>query len=308
MRRSVSANPHDRPLLALAIRLFGVLWLAVLAVFIKLAADSGIHLVEIMFWRQFLSIPILLAWGISTHGWRSFATARPKDHAVRTLYGIAGMALNFGAIILLPLAEATALTFSAPIFAVLLSIVLLRESVGFWRWSAVAAGFAGVLVIAQPGGNHVPLAGAAVALGAAFMIALISIQVRDLGRTEQPIVIVFWFAVGGSLVVLPALPFVHQHLSAWQWLLLLGIGLSGTFAQILITFALKIGQVSSVIVMDYSNLVWATLFGWLVFATVPPLSTWLGAPLVVAAGVIITWREQVLRKRKLAATTPVQGT
>ena len=304
----MSANPHDRPLLALAIRLFGVLWLAVLAVFIKLAADSGIHLVEIMFWRQFLSIPILLAWGISTHGWRSFATARPKDHAVRTLYGIAGMALNFGAIILLPLAEATALTFSAPIFAVLLSIVLLRESVGFWRWSAVAAGFAGVLVIAQPGGNHVPLAGAAVALGAAFMIALISIQVRDLGRTEQPIVIVFWFAVGGSLVVLPALPFVHQHLSAWQWLLLLGIGLSGTFAQILITFALKIGQVSSVIVMDYSNLVWATLFGWLVFATVPPLSTWLGAPLVVAAGVIITWREQVLRKRKLAATTPVQGT
>ena len=161
---------------------------------------------------------------------------------------------------------------------------------------------------AQPGTGAIPLTGAMVALGGAFMIALIAIQIRDLGRTEAPMVIVFWFALATVLVTAPALPLVHQPLSGEQWLLLLGIGLFGTWGQVFITMALRFGEVSSVIVMDYSSLIWAALFGWLIFGDLPTLGVWLGAPFVIGSGIVITWRERVLRKARLAAATPPEGT
>ncbi|MCX7676743.1 MAG: DMT family transporter [Alteraurantiacibacter sp.] len=171
---------HDRPLLALAIRLGGILGLSIMAALIKLAAQRGMHLAEIIFWRQFTSVPILMAWAWWAGGLKLLATSRPGAHALRGIYGTIGMVFNFGAVILLPLAEATTINFSAPIWAVILSIVLLKEKVGLWRWSAVLAGFAGILVITQPGDGHIPLTGALVAMAGAFMIALISIQILSL--------------------------------------------------------------------------------------------------------------------------------
>src|SRR4029079_5807932 len=168
---AMDAGPAHRPLLALLIRLGAIAALSTMSALIKLASQRGIHLLEIMFWRQFLTIPILLAWILPTSGIGALATTRPGTHFLRGLYGTIGMLLNFGAVILLPLAEATTINFTVPIWAVLLSIVLLKEKVGLWRWSAVLLGFAGVLVIAQPGDGHFPLYGALVALGGAFMIA-----------------------------------------------------------------------------------------------------------------------------------------
>jgi drug/metabolite transporter (DMT)-like permease len=305
---SDSQTDTDRPLLALVLRLLGVAGLAVMAVQIKLAADIGVHIAEIIFWRQFVSIPILIVWAIMAGGVRLLGTSRPGAHGMRALFGFVGMVCNFGGVIMLPLAEATTLTFAAPIFAVILSVVFMRETVGWWRWGSVLAGFAGIVVIAQPGGGHIPLFGAAVALSGAFMIALISIQIRDLGRTEKPMVIVFWFAVVSSLVSFPALFFVYQPHSTHEWLLLLGIGLAGTFGQVFITLALRFGKVSSVIVMDYSNIIWATLLGWLVYSTFPPATTWLGAPLVVLAGIIIAWRERVVSQRRFVDQRQATGT
>ena len=302
------ASATDRPLLALLFRLIGIAGFALMAVCIKLASESGVHLLELIFWRQFITLPIMLAWAMLAGGLVMLKTARPKAHALRAAYGVVGMLLNFGGVILLPLAEATTLSYTGPIFAVLLSIVLLKEAVGVWRWSAVIAGFAGIIIIAQPGTGAIPLTGAMVALGGAFMIALIAIQIRDLGRTEAPMVIVFWFALATVLVTAPALPLVHQPLSGEQWLLLLGIGLFGTWGQVFITMALRFGEVSSVIVMDYSSLIWAALFGWLIFSDLPTPGVWLGAPFVIGSGIVITWRERVLRKARLAAATPPEGT
>lgn len=294
----MSPAPHDRPILALLIRLLGIAGLATMAALIKLAAERGLHLVELLFWRQAIAIPILLVWVMATSGGvGALATRRPGAHAVRDLYGLVGMVLNFGAVILLPLAEATTFGFSAPIFAVILSIVLLKEKIGAWRWSAVLAGFVGILLIAQPGSGHVPPLGAAAAIGGAFMIALISIQIRDLSRTENAMTIVFWFAVTSSLCLLPVVPFVSTAHGLADWGLLLLIGLTGTLGQVGITQALRFGKVSSVIVMDYSSIVWATLFGWFLFEMLPPASTWLGAPLIIAAGLIIAWRERVLHRQ-----------
>ena len=304
----MQAAPARRPLLALLIRLGAIAALATMSALIKLASKHGIHLLEIMFWRQFLTIPIAIAWVLATSGLATLATNRPGTHFLRGLYGTVGMVLNFGAVILLPLAEATTINFTVPIWAVLLSIVLLREKVGVWRWSAVALGFLGIVVIAQPGGGHFPLYGALVALGGAFMIALISIQIADLNRTDKPLTIVFYFALFSTLVTAPALPFVFTPHDATGWWLLLGIGLSGALGQLLLTAALRFGSVASVIVMDYSGLFWATLYGWLLFETLPPATTWLGAPLIVIAGLIIAWREHKLARRTARKVGAAEGT
>lgn len=292
----MSTTHLDRPMLALAMRLLGVVGFALMAALIKLASERGMHLAEIIFWRQLVSVPLIAGWALWAGGLHLLGTRRPRAHLVRSLYGMAGMLCNFGAVILLPLAEAQTINFSAPIFAVILSVLLLRESVGVWRWSAVLAGFAGIVVIARPGNSDIAWQGALVALGGAFMIALISIQIRDLGRTEKPYVIVFWFALTSVVLAAPLLPFTMKAHGWKDWLLLLAIGLTGTWGQMLITMALRYGKVASVIVMDYSAIVWATLLGWLLFSELPPATTFIGAPIVIVAGLIIAWRERTVSR------------
>ena len=294
-----SHSVEPRPLLALLIRLGAIASLASMGALIKYTSESGVHLVEILFWRQAMAIPVVLAWAlITTRSLVVLKTSRPAAHGLRALYGTIGMVLNFSAVIILPLAEATTMGFTAPIFAVILSMVLLKDKVGPWRWTAVLLGFAGIVLIAQPGSGHIPLFGAMIALGAAFMIALISIQIADLGRTEKPLTIVFWFAAVSAPLCALGLPFVMEAHTPEQWLLLAALGATGTLGQILLTASLRYGKVSSVIEMDYSSLFWATLYGWLIWDTLPTPWTWIGAPLVVAAGIIITWREHKLARRK----------
>ncbi len=291
----VSHPPADqRPLMALLIRLGAAFVLSVMLVFVKLVTESGVTLTETLFWRQLPTVPVLLIWFASRGELKVLKSHRLGAHGRRAMLGLAGMFLNFGAVTLLPLAEATTLNFTTAIWAVILSALILRERVGVWRWSAVLLGFAGVLVIAQPGQSHIPPFGAAVALAAAFAIALISIQIRDLSRTEHPLTIVFWFAAFTVPLLALAMPFVMASHTTYQWSLLVGLGAFGLVGQFLLTAALRYGAVASVIVMDYSSLVWATLFGWWAFDRLPPSSTWLGAPLIVGAGLLIAWREHRL--------------
>ena len=133
------------------------------------------------------------------------------------------------------------------------------------------------------------------------MVANISIQIRDLGRTEPTQATVFYFSLFGTLVVAPILPFVIVHHSTLQWLELIGIGMVGTVGQLLLTAALRYGTVASVVVMDYTVLIWTTLYGWKIFHQVPPANTWLGAPLIVAAGLVITLREHRQRRAEREA-------
>lgn len=302
-----SDHPHHRPLLALGLRLAAAFVLAALLACVKLASDKGIHLAEIMFWRQLPTIPILFAWFALRGRLDVLATRRTGSHLRRSGFGLVGMAMNFGAATLLPLAVATTLNYSSAIFAVLLSALILREPTGVWRWSAVALGFAGVVLIAQPWGGELPLLGAAIALGAALMIALISVQLRDLGRTEHPFTIVFYFSLFSVPVLALAMPFVGKAHAPEEWLLLLACGVIGLLGQVLLTAALRYGTVANVIVMDYSGLIWATLFGWLVFTSLPPASFWFGAPLVVGAGLLIAWREHRLGLARRALMEPKEA-
>lgn len=264
---------------------------------VKWGGERGMKLQEMMFWRQFVPTGMLFVWLLATCRLDRIKTDRPALHAQRAVVGTANMFFTLGVVTIMPLAEATVLGFTAPIFAVLLSMLFLREKVGVYRWGAVILGLAGVVLIAGPDRGHITPFGLFVGLTAALGVAVVSIQIRQMARTEQPICVVFWFSALGSLMLSPLLLFYSTAHDWRDWALILGLGVSGLFAQLLMTTALRFGSVSSVIVMDYSQLGWATLWGWLIFDQLPPGSTWVGAPLIIAAGLVIARREHVLHRR-----------
>lgn len=298
-------QPVQRPILALGLRLLAVMVLSTLVMLVKFTAETGVAFAEILFWRQVPAIFLIFGWLALRGQVHRLKTGRLPIHARRAMIGMVGMFFTFGAPILLPLAEATTLGFTTPIFAVILSMLLLREKVGPWRWTAVGLGFAGVIVITQPGSSHLPAFGASVGLGAGLIVAVISIQVRDLARTDEPLSIVFWFAALSAPVLALGLPFVMTQHTGWQWFMLLLGGTLGCVGQLLLTASLRFGQVASVVVMDYSALVWATLYGWLIWDHLPPAATWMGAPLIIAAGFVITWREHNLNQRNTVTSTTI---
>ncbi len=286
----------ERPILGLLFRAAAMLLMSTLVMLLKLAGERGIATPEVMFWRQATTIPIMFVALALMGRLGNLRTRRWKSHAARAAVGTAGLFCNVTAAVMLPLAEATTIGFTAPMFAVLVSVLVMHERVGWWRLRAVALGFAGVVIIAQPGYAPVPLLGIVAGLGSALVVAVAAFQIRDLTRTEDPIACVFYFAVFGALIASLMLPFYASRHDLGDILVLLGIGLSGTAGQLLITLSLRQAAVSTVIVMDYTALIWSTLFGWLVWDRLPPSVTWLGAPLIIGAGLIIIWREHRLSR------------
>lgn len=294
----------DRPLLGIALRLASVLLLAIMLAAAKLAEARGAHLLEILFWRQALAVPVVLAAVLPTAGLASLRTDRPVAHVRRMVIGLSGMAANFGAVLLLPLAEASTFGFTVPIFAVILSALLLREPTGPWRWAAVAIGFAGVAIALQPGGHHVSPVGALVALTGAVLTATVTILIRDLSKTERAGTIVFWFTASSLVPLGLAQPFVAELHDAATYGLLVLLGIAGGAAQICLTGALRLAPVAVVMPMDYSSLLWAALFGWWLYGDVPSHTTWIGAPIIAASGLVIVWREQVRRRDNVIRAVP----
>jgi drug/metabolite transporter (DMT)-like permease len=290
----MSQPVSERRLLALALRLIAISMLSGMMVLIKLASDSGIKLPELLFWRQGLAVPVVLLWVMVGPGLASLKTARIGSHVVRSTLGLTGMVFNFGSVILLPLAEATTISFAVPIFATILSALLLKERVGIHRWTAVLVGFVGMLIVVQPGGSPVPLKGALVGITAALLVATTALQVRELGKTEAATTTVFWFSLFSLVPLGLLLPFSITPHDGIQWLLLVGIGITGGIGQIALTASLRYAPVSTVVGMDYISLLWSTIFGWLIWNHFPAQSTWWGAPIIIASGLYIAWREHRL--------------
>lgn len=298
-----AARPGDGPtpatddiLAAVGLRLVAVALFSVMNVLIKLAGQHGAALGEIVFYRQFGAAWLVGAVVVIGPGWRSVASRRMPAHLLRTAVGLAAMGCSFGAIVLLPLAEATTIGFTMPVFATVLGAVLLREPTGRHRWTAVIAGFAGVLIVAQPGDTHFPLWGALAGLAGAFLTANVSILLRQIARTEATLTTVFWFSALSLVPLGLVYAFVARTHPLEVWALLAGVGLLGGAAQLAMTSALGLGPVSVVVPMDYTSLLWATALGWLVFDVLPGPATWIGAPVIVASGLYIVWREHLRRR------------
>lgn len=289
----MAAASPDRILLAIGLRLTSVLLFAGMNTLIKLSEAAGATIGEILFFRQAGASAFMVVVLVTGPGLRSVATRRLPAHILRMAMGLCAMALTFATILALPLAESTTIGFTMPIFATILGAVILREPTGWHRWGAVVMGFGGVLIVAQPGTGHFPLVGAITGLSAALLTAGVSILLRQISRTESITTTVFWFSTLSLIPLGIVYAFAMQMHAPLVWLLLVGVGLIGGAAQLAMTGALRFGPVSVVVPMDYSSLLWATLSGWVVFGVLPDTWTWIGAPVIIASGLYIVWRERV---------------
>ena len=304
--RDTDRPAEQRPLAGVALRLLTALLLAIMFALVKLVSTRGVNVVESLFYRQCGSALCATALVAAGPGFASLRTQRVWAHVGRMALGLLAMGLNFLAFILLPLAEATTIGFSVPIFSVVLAALVLHEPTGKWRWSAVAAGFAGVLLIVQPGTGDVPLTGASVALVAALLTASVTIVIRRLGATERAATTVFWFAVSSLVPLgLAMLLFERTH-DAVTWMMLGGMALAGGLAQLTLTAALRLAPVALVMPMDYTSLLWALLLGSWIFGEMPTPWIWVGAPIIIASGLVIVWREH--RLHRLAALSAEAAT
>ncbi len=289
----------DRILFGVALRLGSVAVFSVMNALIKLAQGGGAHLAELLFFRQTFALPIVIAWIAIGPGLGSIRTKRIGAHLSRTALGLLGMCFIFSTFLFLPLAEATTLQFTLPIFATIFGAVLLKEPTGWHRWGAVIAGFIGVLIVTQPGTGHMASIGILTGLTGAMMSAGVSIMLRQLSKTEPAPTTVFWFSALSVPPTAIAFALYATPHPLTTWLILIGVGLAGGVAQLFMTTSLSVAPVAAVVPMDYTGLVWAAIYGWALFGAVPSWSTWAGAPIIIASGLYIVWREHRLRREKV---------
>lgn len=270
-----------------------------MATLVKLVSDR-FPVGEITFARSLFALIPVAIWAAGHGGLRTvFYTARPRAHLLRSAVGVTGMFLGFAALARLPLADSTAISFTAPLITVALAAIILHEHVRVYRWSAVAAGFVGVIIIlsgyVEEGAPDRTLFGAGLQLAAAFVVALVSIQIRHMTRTEPAATIVIYFSIFSALVSLLTIPFGWVMPTPLEATALLAIGILGGIGQVLMTESFRHADASLLAPFDYLSLIWALLITLVIFGTVPTGTMLIGASVVVAAGLFVIYRERQLR-------------
>jgi drug/metabolite transporter (DMT)-like permease len=289
----------------IALKLAATFVFSLMYAIIKLV--NGAPVGEVIFFRSFFALVPLFIASSYTIGLRNVVTtARPRWHIVRSIAGCGSMFLNFGAVQRLPLADVTGLSFVAPIFAVVLAAFMLNEKVGPWRGFAVAAGFAGVLLMLEPHGGLTHIfssgfsSGTAMAVSGAFFSAFVVVYIRQMSATETSEAIVFYFMTVGAVVGAITMIWWHAALSWEQYALLTICGLLGGLAQLAMTYSYRYAEPSLLASFDYLGMVWAVLFGFFVFGELPEAMVIAGSVVVIAAGLLIAWRER--RRHKVIAS------
>jgi drug/metabolite transporter (DMT)-like permease len=294
MREEKQAAVHrEHVVLGMAAGMGAYFMFSVMVLFAKLLSVNH-SVIEIAFYRNLIgSLPFLFV--VFALGRRDILVLRTRPVLVgfRAILGSISLVVTFWAFSLMPLADTTALLFASSLFIPVLGVVFLKELVGPYRWSAVIIGFAGVVIMARPTGD-VYVLGISVALCAAFLHATLQIILRYLGRFESPETISFYFFIIGTVVTALALPFVAVTPATNEIPLLFGVGLSGAAAQWLLSVAYKNAPAAVVTVFNYTSIIWATLFGWMIWNEWPLPAVIAGAAIVITSNILIVWRESRL--------------
>ncbi|BES86985.1 transporter RarD family, DMT superfamily protein [Pectobacterium araliae] len=264
---------------------------------------------EVIFFRSFIALfPLLLWLTIQGNIRQQIKTKNIFGHLIRGVSGTGGMYFNYLALVYISLADATAISYAAPLFTVLMAALLLKENVRFSRWLAVMVGFSGILIMLSANltvssalfssgfALNGTALGAIFALLAAACAATSSIQIRFLNGAESPGAIVFYFSLMTTLIGLCTLVFGWKMPHGWQWLLLIGCGLFGGIAQILVTLSLRYADASLLAPFDYTTLVWSMVIGYLFLDNLPGYATLMGASVVALAGIFTIWCDRRQRK------------
>ncbi|KIT16409.1 Riboflavin transporter [Jannaschia aquimarina] len=211
-------------------------------------------------------------------------------HAGRVVLGATGVTFMFAAAALMPLAEATAISFLNPVVAMLLAIPILGERVGPWRWLAAATALAGALILLRPGGEAIQI-GAAFALGAALALGAEVMFIKRLTRMDGPLVILMWSNGIGVVLASLAVLIVWQAPTPAQWAGLAALGLTMAAAQGCFVQSMRRADASYVTPFTYLTLVFAGLYDAALFGVLPDAVGWTGAALILAGAALLAWRE-----------------
>ncbi len=246
--------------------------------------------VQVAFFRNVFGLAVLMPLLIRSR-FAMLRTTRLGLHAARGIINILAMFLFFTALSLTPLATVTALSFTAPVFMAVLSVLFLGERFQIYRWLAIAFGFAGMLIILRPG--IIPLdTGALLVTGSALLWAVAMMQIKILSRTDSSITIVAYMGIFLCLFSIGPAIWVWQPVS-WEnlaWMAL--IGLCGSLAQVSLSQAFKETDPTALMPFDFLKLIWTALIGMLVFSEIPDIYTWIGGAVIFSSGLLIAYRER----------------
>ena len=303
-----------RPLLGISMKLASVTLFMGMSGIIKYLSDrfpAG----EIVFFRSFFAIPVIIVWLLLRREFPAgLRMGWPFGHLMRGLFGATSMGLSFAALAFLPLPEATAIGYAAPLLMVLFAAWFLGETVHRFRITSVGIGLVGVLIVLAPDlaalfgqGDRTAAVGAGLALVSAVLAAVAQTWVSHLVQRERVPTVVFYFSTSATLLSLLTLPWGWVRPDVGEAALLVSAGVIGGLAQALLTSSYREADASLIAPFEYASMVLAIGVGYLVFAEVPGRQTLIGAAIIVAAGLLIIWRERQLgiqRARQRKALSP----
>ena len=265
---------------------------ASLAGIVRHVSTTGLHPFEIAFFRIFFGLLVLAPW-FFTSGLKPLHTKRIGMHTLRAVTNVVSMLMFFMAVTIAPLAQIQALAFTAPLFATLLAIVILREKVRLRRWSAMIIGFIGTLVIIRPGVESIDT-GSLLALGSAAIWGFTLIVIKLLARTESSITITSYMTLlMAPLALIPA-AFYWTWPSTEQYLWLTAGGIAGTLAQLAMSQAFRIAETTAILPVDFLKLIWGALIGYIFFGELVDSWTIIGGIIIFSGATYIAYRERQL--------------
>jgi drug/metabolite transporter (DMT)-like permease len=265
-----------------------------MSLFIRFAS-TDLHTTEIVFLRNLFSVLLMMPW-VFKNGIGVLRTTRLKSHVWRGTVGVIGMQLWFYCVVILPLNEATALSFTAPILTTIFAMLFLGEQAGFHRWAAILMGFVGALIIIRPDPDNMNWMLLLVPC-ATSMWAIASIFVKSLTTTEPPNRIVFYMALVMTVWSAPAALYHWRMPDLEAMIYCFAVAATSTVAHLCLVRAYARADIAFLMPFDFSRLVFTAIFAYFVFGEVSDYVTWAGAAVIVASAAYISYREALHKKR-----------
>jgi Predicted permeases len=290
-----------QPVLGITCKIFSALAFTLMSACLKLSSQFPTG--ELMFFRSlFAMIPLLLWLRWQGNLFQSLKTKSVFGHFLRGFTGSTSMFCSFAALAYLPLNDAIALGYAAPIIAVVLAALILKEKVRIYRWTAVCVGFVGVLIMLWPHMSFqqvsldadVALTGVILALLGALFSAASAIQIRRLTKTERVGAIVFYFTLMTTIIGFSTIIFGWRMPTPFEFCVLALSGVLGGIGQILLTESYSLADMSVIVPFEYTTMIWAVALGWFIFGELPSATIITGGVIVAMSGIFIVWRERQL--------------
>ncbi len=290
----------------------GILWMAAAAVVVSVMhvlvryATQTIDPSQVALIRNIVCFVAMLPWLLRQER-AAWVPKRPGLTIFRGLIGSGAMLTWFYSLSMIPAGDATAISFTVVIFATAFAALILKEKVGFRRWSAVAVGFVGALIIIRPGFGDIgaeALTGSLMALISSVLWALALIMIKVLSRWDSPVTIVFYTNLIFAVVTLVPGTLNWTWPTGQEWLLLVVVGMLAAVGHSMMAQAMRAGEASAVMPVDFTRLIWASAVGFVIFGEFPDGWTWVGAGIICAAALYIGYRESRVRSGAAGPTTP----